>query len=220
MEPTSPSSRPTCRFPRTTAPPTTSPGLEIPAGLSLPSTQGGEVDLGAAAAAPGHARRLRLPADRRPRRALARRLGRHPRRPRLHAAELRLPRQPRRVRRRSAPRWSGSAPRAAAEQAEFAEREHIPFPLLADPGLRLAAALRLPTFEVEGMTLYRRLTLSPSRAASSRPSTPSSRPTATPPRCSPGCGPAGAAAPGRGRLMEAAGIEPASAVAVRGCLQV
>jgi peroxiredoxin len=44
------------------------------------------------------------------------------------------------------------------EQREFAEREHIPFPLLSDSGLRLAAALGLPTFEVEGITLYRRLT--------------------------------------------------------------
>ena len=53
----------------------------------------------------------------------------------------------------------GISAQTPAEQAEFAEREHIPFPLLADPGLRLADALRLPTFEVEGMTLYRRLTL-------------------------------------------------------------
>jgi peroxiredoxin len=53
----------------------------------------------------------------------------------------------------------GISAQSPAEQAEFAEREHIPFPLLADPGLRLADALRLPTFEVEGMTLYRRLTL-------------------------------------------------------------
>jgi peroxiredoxin len=45
------------------------------------------------------------------------------------------------------------------EQREFADREHIPFPLLSDPDLRLAESLRLPTFEVEGMTLYRRLTL-------------------------------------------------------------
>jgi peroxiredoxin len=44
------------------------------------------------------------------------------------------------------------------EQLEFAEREHIPFPLLSDIGLKLAATLRLPAFEVEGMTLYRRLT--------------------------------------------------------------
>jgi peroxiredoxin len=53
----------------------------------------------------------------------------------------------------------GISAQSPAEQAEFAEREQIPFPLLADPGLRLADALRLPTFEVEGMTLYRRLTL-------------------------------------------------------------
>jgi peroxiredoxin len=53
----------------------------------------------------------------------------------------------------------GISAQSSAEQAEFAERERIPFPLLADPGLRLADALRLPTFGVEGMTLYRRLTL-------------------------------------------------------------
>jgi peroxiredoxin len=44
------------------------------------------------------------------------------------------------------------------EQREFAEREHIPFPLLSDGELRLAELLRLPTFAVEGMTLYKRLT--------------------------------------------------------------
>ncbi len=53
----------------------------------------------------------------------------------------------------------GISAQSAAEQAEFAAREHIPFPLLSDPELRLAAALRLPTFAVAGMTLYRRLTL-------------------------------------------------------------
>jgi peroxiredoxin len=52
----------------------------------------------------------------------------------------------------------GISAQSAAEQAEFAAREHIPFPLLADPDLRLAAALGLPTFGVEGMTLYKRLT--------------------------------------------------------------
>jgi peroxiredoxin len=45
------------------------------------------------------------------------------------------------------------------EQAEFAERNHIPYPVIADPELRLGAALRLPTFEVEGTTLYKRLTV-------------------------------------------------------------
>jgi peroxiredoxin len=53
----------------------------------------------------------------------------------------------------------GNSAQSPAEQAAFATREHIPFPLLSDPGLRLAEALRLPTFEVAGMTLYRRLTL-------------------------------------------------------------
>jgi peroxiredoxin len=53
----------------------------------------------------------------------------------------------------------GISAQTAAEQAEFAAREHIPFALLADPGLRLAQALGLPTFEAGGATLYRRLTL-------------------------------------------------------------
>jgi len=46
-----------------------------------------------------------------------------------------------------------------AEQREFAEREHIPFPLLSDSDLKLAETPGLPTFEAAGMTLYRRLTL-------------------------------------------------------------
>jgi peroxiredoxin len=45
------------------------------------------------------------------------------------------------------------------EQAEFAAREQLPFALLSDPQLQLAAALRLPTFEAGGMQLYRRITL-------------------------------------------------------------
>jgi peroxiredoxin len=53
----------------------------------------------------------------------------------------------------------GLSAQTVAEQAEFSEREHIPFTLLSDPDLSVAAALDLPTFEVEGMRLYRRLTL-------------------------------------------------------------
>jgi peroxiredoxin len=53
----------------------------------------------------------------------------------------------------------GISAQSHAEQSEFAAREHIPFPLLSDEALSLAAELRLPTFEVDGMTLYRRLTL-------------------------------------------------------------
>jgi peroxiredoxin len=44
-------------------------------------------------------------------------------------------------------------------QHEAVQRLHLPFPLLSDPDLQLGAALRLPTFEVDGMRLYHRLTL-------------------------------------------------------------
>jgi peroxiredoxin len=44
------------------------------------------------------------------------------------------------------------------EQAEFAAREHLPYPLLNDGDFRLATALALPTFEADGMRCYRRLT--------------------------------------------------------------
>jgi peroxiredoxin len=53
----------------------------------------------------------------------------------------------------------GISTQTAAEQAEFAAREHIPFTLVSDADLRLAETLRLPTFEVDGTTLYKRLTL-------------------------------------------------------------
>ena len=53
----------------------------------------------------------------------------------------------------------GISAQSTAEQREFAEREHIPFPLLSDEHLELAGALRLPTFEASGMSLYKRLTL-------------------------------------------------------------
>lgn len=44
-------------------------------------------------------------------------------------------------------------------QREAVERLHLPFELLSDGGLAFARALHLPTFEVEGMTLVKRLTL-------------------------------------------------------------
>jgi peroxiredoxin len=53
----------------------------------------------------------------------------------------------------------GVSAQSAAEQLEFARREHIPFPLLSDSNLELARRLGLPTFEAAEMTLYRRLTL-------------------------------------------------------------
>lgn len=49
----------------------------------------------------------------------------------------------------------GLSTQTTDDQREAAERLHLPYPLLSDPG----AALGLPTFEVEGVTLYRRLTL-------------------------------------------------------------
>ena len=42
---------------------------------------------------------------------------------------------------------------------EIAERLNLPFPLLSDSEHRFATSLDLPTFEVGGMTLIRRLTL-------------------------------------------------------------
>ena len=44
-------------------------------------------------------------------------------------------------------------------QKEAAERLALPFPLLSDASLELATALRLPTFEADGMVLIRRLAL-------------------------------------------------------------
>jgi peroxiredoxin len=45
-----------------------------------------------------------------------------------------------------------------AEQAAFGERERLPYPLLNDGPLKLRDELGLPTFDVHGMTLYKRLT--------------------------------------------------------------
>ena len=53
----------------------------------------------------------------------------------------------------------GLSAQPAAEQAEAAGRLGLPFPLLSDPELRLRAELDLPTFAVDAMVLYRRLTL-------------------------------------------------------------
>ncbi|MFL5365992.1 MAG: peroxiredoxin [Myxococcales bacterium] len=53
----------------------------------------------------------------------------------------------------------GLSTQDTAYQAEAATRLHLPFPLLSDAGLALTRALRLPTFEVDGMTLLKRLTL-------------------------------------------------------------
>jgi peroxiredoxin len=44
-------------------------------------------------------------------------------------------------------------------QREAVERLHLPFPLLSDEKLIFTKAVNLPTFEVEAMTLIKRLTL-------------------------------------------------------------
>jgi peroxiredoxin len=46
-----------------------------------------------------------------------------------------------------------------AYQREAAERLHLPFPLLSDDKLVFATALKLPTLQVEGMTLLKRMAL-------------------------------------------------------------
>jgi peroxiredoxin len=53
----------------------------------------------------------------------------------------------------------GLSTQGTADQREAAERLHLPFELLSDEKLAFARALKLPTFEVEGMTLIKRLTL-------------------------------------------------------------
>jgi peroxiredoxin len=54
---------------------------------------------------------------------------------------------------------AGLSAQTLDDQREFAERNDIPYPVIADPDLRLGTALRLPTFAVEGHTLYKRLAL-------------------------------------------------------------
>jgi peroxiredoxin len=44
-------------------------------------------------------------------------------------------------------------------QTEMASRLHLPFPVLSDEKLELARALKLPTMEVAGLTLIKRLAL-------------------------------------------------------------
>lgn len=53
----------------------------------------------------------------------------------------------------------GISAQDVAFQKKIAERLHLPFELLSDEDLILAEALSLPTFEVEGLRLLRRLTL-------------------------------------------------------------
>ncbi len=53
----------------------------------------------------------------------------------------------------------GLSTQDTAYQRELAERLRLPYPILSDAGLELTRALGLPTFEVAGLTLLRRLTM-------------------------------------------------------------
>jgi len=133
------------------------PGMRLPV-LALPATSGGEVDLAAAAASVGRLVLYVYPRTGTPGRpppdgwdAIPGARGCTPQSCafRDHHAELRA----------LGADVLGLSAQPAAEQAEFASREHMPFALLSDPDLRLADALRLPTFAAAGMRLYKRITL-------------------------------------------------------------
>lgn len=56
-------------------------------------------------------------------------------------------------------RVAGLSAQSLGDQVEFAERNRMPFPIVADERLELGRALGLPTFEADGATLYKRLAL-------------------------------------------------------------
>ena len=53
----------------------------------------------------------------------------------------------------------GLSTQSNAYQAEMAARLHLPFPVLSDEKLDLTEALQLPTMQVAGLTLIKRLAL-------------------------------------------------------------
>lgn len=131
-------------------------GLALPGGIPLPATDGRAVDLAALA---GLNVVYAYPMTGRPDRPLpegwdaipgARGCTPEACAFRDHAAELR---------RLGVVEVFGLSTQTTDWQREAAERLDLPFALLSDRDLRLAGALRLPTFEVEGQTLIRRLTL-------------------------------------------------------------
>src|SRR5436190_19459650 len=54
---------------------------------------------------------------------------------------------------------AGLSSQMLEEQVELSERLGILYPVISDPELALRDALTLPTFEFEGQTLYKRVTL-------------------------------------------------------------
>ena len=132
------------------------PGLAVPS-VRLPSTLGGELDLGAAVVGPERVVVYVYPRTGRPGvpniegwDAIPGARGCTPQSCafRDHVADLAA---------RGA-RVIGISAQSPSDQAEFAAREHIPYPLLSDDRLELEAEMGLPTFEAGGLRLYRRLT--------------------------------------------------------------
>ena len=56
-------------------------------------------------------------------------------------------------------RVAGLSAQSLEDQVEFAQRNAMPFPVISDEWLDLARDPGLPTFDVEGLTLYKRLAL-------------------------------------------------------------
>ena len=56
-------------------------------------------------------------------------------------------------------RVAGLSAQTLEDQIEFAQRNRMPFPVISDEWLELARDPGLPTFEVEDLTLYKRLAL-------------------------------------------------------------
>ena len=56
-------------------------------------------------------------------------------------------------------RVAGLSAQPLDAQIEFAERNRMPFPVISDPDLALGEALNLPTFDIAGLTLYKRMAL-------------------------------------------------------------
>ncbi|HVR13345.1 MAG TPA: peroxiredoxin [Gaiellaceae bacterium] len=56
-------------------------------------------------------------------------------------------------------RVAGLSAQTLDDQIEFAQRNQMPFPVISDEWLELARDPGLPTFEVEDLTLYKRLAL-------------------------------------------------------------
>jgi peroxiredoxin len=54
---------------------------------------------------------------------------------------------------------AGLSAQSLEDQVEFAERTHMPFPVISDEWLELARDPGLPTFDIERLTLYKRLAL-------------------------------------------------------------